>query len=45
MVNPAADMYLKSLDYNASSRSLINAEAYVSHPINAFHLMKRAASW
>ena len=36
--SPAASVYFKSLDYNFNA-STNDAEAYVSHPINAFHLV------
>jgi len=42
---PAADFYLKSLDYDLSGSKTIDAEIYVSHPINAFHLMKRTSTF
>ena len=37
-------LYLNTIDYDFKSDEL-NGEDYVSHPVNAFHLMKRTSSW
>ena len=35
--------YLENIDY--PYKSDYDSELYVSHPINAFHLMKRTSNW
>ena len=37
------EKYLENIDY--PYKSDYDAESYVSHPINAFHLMKRTSNW
>ena len=37
-------LYLNNIDYDFKTDEL-NGEDYVSHPVNAFHLMKRTSSW
>ena len=38
------DSYLRCLDYDLNSADEAQAESYDSHPINAFHLMKRTST-
>ena len=43
-INVLVDSYLQKLDYDLSNIDESMAESYTSHPINAFHLMKRTST-
>ena len=42
--NNLIEKYLDNIDHPYKSIGC-DAESYVSHPINAFHLMKRTSNW
>ena len=42
--NNLIEKHLDNIDYPHKSIGC-DAESYVSHPINAFHLMKRTSNW